>query len=157
MNAIHFKSPLRRSHISKRSDVLRGAPVWRCSRVRRQTPQNAPAAPLRRRCRFSCGVGKPIPFDSRLASGRLPRAVCMTVGQFDSFEQDTGRSASARCYTFEDGDWREREDRSWHNLGFEQERSHPVVRVTSDDAKAYVNRVAKEMGKPYHLLSEAEF
>jgi hypothetical protein len=136
-----FQVAARRSHISKRSDVLRGAPVWRCSRLRRKVA----ADPTKRTSGSATATlsifvwrrqADPVRQPSRLASGRLPRAVCMTDCQFDSFEQETGHSASARPYTSEDGDWREREDRSWHNPGFEQERSGPVVCMTSDDAKA---------------------
>jgi formylglycine-generating enzyme required for sulfatase activity len=46
---------------------------------------------------------------------------------------------------------------SWRNPGFAQEGSHPVVCVSSDDARAYVEWAAEKTGKPYRLLSEAEF
>jgi formylglycine-generating enzyme required for sulfatase activity len=45
----------------------------------------------------------------------------------------------------------------WRSPGFAQEGSHPVVCVTWEDAKAYAAWVAKETGKPYRLLTEAEF
>jgi formylglycine-generating enzyme required for sulfatase activity len=48
-------------------------------------------------------------------------------------------------------------DRSWRNPGFVQEGSHSVVCVNWDDAKAYVDWIAKKTGKPYRLLSEAEW
>jgi formylglycine-generating enzyme required for sulfatase activity len=48
-------------------------------------------------------------------------------------------------------------DRSWHNPGFAQGGTHPVVCVSFDDATAYIAWVAKKTGKLYRLLSEAEF
>jgi formylglycine-generating enzyme required for sulfatase activity len=38
-----------------------------------------------------------------------------------------------------------------------QDGSHPVVCMNWDDAKAYVDWLAKKTGKPYRLLSEAEW
>jgi formylglycine-generating enzyme required for sulfatase activity len=46
---------------------------------------------------------------------------------------------------------------SWRNPGFVQEGSHPVVCVSWDDARTYANWLAKKTGKPYRLLSEAEW
>jgi formylglycine-generating enzyme required for sulfatase activity len=41
--------------------------------------------------------------------------------------------------------------------GFLPESSHPVVCASWDDAKAYVDWLAMKTGKPYRLLSEAEW
>jgi formylglycine-generating enzyme required for sulfatase activity len=51
----------------------------------------------------------------------------------------------------------EREDRSWGNTGFDQDVGHPVVCLSWEDAKAYVAWLAKNTGKPYRLLTEAEW
>jgi formylglycine-generating enzyme required for sulfatase activity len=75
-------------------------------------------------------IGKPF------AVGKLH----VTVDQFAAFVRETGSQST-----------------NWRNLGFAQEGSHPVVRVAWDDANAYVDWLAKETGKPYRLLSEAEW
>jgi formylglycine-generating enzyme required for sulfatase activity len=46
---------------------------------------------------------------------------------------------------------------AWSSPGYEQDGSHPVVCVSFDDAKAYVEWLAKRTRKSYHLLSEAEW
>ena len=81
----------------------------------------------------------------------------VTVDQYSAFVQETGYEASSACLTFEDGKYEARAGRSWRNPGFAQEGSHPVVCVSWDDARAYVDWIAKKTGKPYRLLSEAEF
>jgi formylglycine-generating enzyme required for sulfatase activity len=87
------------------------------------------------------------------AVGRLH----VTVDQFYAFVSETSYDASSRCYVYEGGTWVERAGRSWRSPGFAQERSHPVVCVNWRDAKAYVDWLAKTTGKPYRLLSEAEW
>ena len=81
----------------------------------------------------------------------------VTVEQFDAFVRETRYEASSKCWTYEGGKGEERAGRSWRNPGFMQERTHPVVCVTWDDAKAYVGWIAKKTGKPYRLLTEAEW
>jgi formylglycine-generating enzyme required for sulfatase activity len=81
----------------------------------------------------------------------------VTADQYAAFVRETGYQASSKCWTFEGGKGEERTGRSWRNPGFAQEGSHPVVCVTWNDAKAYVDWMAKKTGKPYRLLSEAEF
>ncbi len=68
----------------------------------------------------------------------------VTRDQFAAFVNETGRDMSKRAC-------------SWRSPGFEQEGSHPVVCVSWDDANAYADWVAKKTGKPYRLLSEAEW
>ena len=46
---------------------------------------------------------------------------------------------------------------SWRDPGFNQNDSSPVVCVSWDDAMAYVKWLARVTGKPYRLLSEAEW
>jgi formylglycine-generating enzyme required for sulfatase activity len=75
----------------------------------------------------------------------------VTVEQFDAFVRET-REASSNCWM-----GKEVAGRSWRNPGFAQEGSHPVVCVAWDDAKAYVDWIAKKTRKPYRLLSEAEW
>jgi formylglycine-generating enzyme required for sulfatase activity len=76
----------------------------------------------------------------------------VTRDQFAAFVQKTGYAAQTDC-SREGGGL----DGSWRDPGFAQEGSHPVVCVRWNDTKAYVDWVAKETGKPYRLLSEAEW
>jgi formylglycine-generating enzyme required for sulfatase activity len=48
-------------------------------------------------------------------------------------------------------------DDRWRNPGFRQDDSHPVVGVNWDGAKAYVSWLAEVTGRPYRLLTEAEW
>jgi formylglycine-generating enzyme required for sulfatase activity len=76
-------------------------------------------------------IGKPF------AVGKLH----VTVDQFAAFLRET-RYYANRC---------------WRNPGFEQDGSHPAVCLSWNDAKAYVDWLAKKTGKPYRLLTEAEW
>jgi formylglycine-generating enzyme required for sulfatase activity len=76
----------------------------------------------------------------------------VTRDEYAVFAQETGYAATMTCYKRSGT-----RDGSWHDPGYAQEGSHPVVCVTWDDAKAYVNWLAKKTGKPYRLLSEAEW
>jgi formylglycine-generating enzyme required for sulfatase activity len=75
----------------------------------------------------------------------------VTVNQYAAFVQTMRYQASSNCYlgTGLSG--------SWRDPGFAQEGSHPVVCVSWDDAKAYVDWLAQTTGKSYRLLSEAEW
>jgi formylglycine-generating enzyme required for sulfatase activity len=73
------------------------------------------------------------------AVGRLH----VTRDQFAVFAKETRYAAHSGC--------------SWSDLTFPREGTHPVVCVNWDDANAYANWLAKKTGKPYRLLSEAEW
>jgi formylglycine-generating enzyme required for sulfatase activity len=75
-------------------------------------------------------IGKPF------AAGRLH----VTRDQFEAFV----RESRSRSTNFRDP-------------GFAQDGKHPAVRVTWDEAKAYADWLANKTGKPYRLLSEAEW
>jgi sulfatase modifying factor 1 len=81
----------------------------------------------------------------------------VTVDQFATFVTGTRHDARSKCWQFRWGKYEERRDLSWRNPGFAQDGSHPVVCVSWDDAKAYVDWIAQRTGKPYRLLTEAEF
>jgi formylglycine-generating enzyme required for sulfatase activity len=50
-----------------------------------------------------------------------------------------------------------RASNQWQNAGFRQTPKDPVVKVSWDDAKAYVAWLSKKTGHSYRLLSESEF
>jgi len=81
----------------------------------------------------------------------------VTVDQFAAFVADTGYGAGSVCWTYEDSRFGDRFDRSWRNPGYSQSGSHPAACLNWDDAKAYVDWLAKKTGKDYRLLSEAEW
>jgi formylglycine-generating enzyme required for sulfatase activity/uncharacterized caspase-like protein len=81
----------------------------------------------------------------------------VTVDQFAAFVRETGHDAGAECETREDNVWKMRPSRSWRNPAYQQEGSHPVVCMRWEDAKAYVDWLAKKTQKPYRLLTEAEW
>ncbi len=77
----------------------------------------------------------------------------VTVDQFSTFVRETGYAASTTCLKIPTL----KSDGSWRDPGFMQEGSHPVVCVSWADANAYANWLVKKTGRPYRLLSEAEF
>jgi len=81
----------------------------------------------------------------------------VTRDQYAAFVRSTGYKAGSRCYTFEQNMPQERDQRSFLNPGFVQDGNHPAVCVSWTDAKAYAQWLSQTTGKPYRLLSEAEF
>ena len=72
----------------------------------------------------------------------------VTRGQFAEFAAQTGYEADNSC--------------NWENppgfpAGFTQSNRHPVVCVSQEDARMYVNWLSKETGQDYRLLSESEW
>jgi formylglycine-generating enzyme required for sulfatase activity len=65
----------------------------------------------------------------------------VTRGEFAAFVNATSRKTDDR----------------WRNPGFKQDDSHPVVCVSWDDAEAYASWLAEVTGRPYRLLTEAEW
>ena len=65
----------------------------------------------------------------------------VTRGQFEAFVDATEYDAGS----------------FWRNPSFEQTDAHPVVYVSWNDAKAYVNWLSASTGQNYRLLSEAEW
>ena len=92
-------------------------------------------------------MGKPF------AAGRLH----VTIDQFAAFVRESRYDAGSKCNTWTGSKWVERPGYSWRNPGFAQDGTHPAVCLSWDDAKAYVNWLAKNTGKPYRLLTESEW
>lgn len=80
----------------------------------------------------------------------------ITRGQYRVFAESTGRS-SAGCFIWSDGDYRMDSGKSWRNPGYPQDETHPVSCVSWEDATAYVQWLHERTGKPYRLLTEAEW
>ena len=83
------------------------------------------------------GPQREVTFARPFAAGRH----AVTRGQFTAFV----KAASHKM------------DEGWHNPGFRQDNSHPVVGVSWDDAKAYASWLAEVTGRLYRLLTEAEW
>jgi formylglycine-generating enzyme required for sulfatase activity len=81
----------------------------------------------------------------------------VTVDQFAAFVAETGHDAGAKCWTMEGSRLADRAGRSWRNPGFPQGGTHPAVCLSWNDAKAYVDWLARKLGKGYRLLTEAEW
>jgi formylglycine-generating enzyme required for sulfatase activity len=83
----------------------------------------------------------------------------VTRAQWAAFMRATGRSTETGCVAWNPRGQKFELDRqrSWEAPGFEQTDDHPVVCVSWDDAKAYVAWLGRLTGKPYRLLSEAEW
>jgi len=88
-----------------------------------------------------------------LAIGRFE----VTRDQFADFVAKSGYKAGDHCFTFEKNEPQDRANRSFLNPGYVQEGNHPAVCVSWTDAKAYVAWLSQTTGKPYRLLTEAEF
>lgn len=92
-------------------------------------------------------------FKQPMAVGRFE----VTRDQFAAFVKSSGYKAGDSCFTFENNLPQMRSNRSFLNPGYVQDGNHPAVCINWADAKAYVDWLAQTTGKPYRLLSEAEF
>ena len=87
----------------------------------------------------------------RLAAGKYP----VTRAEFAEFVKDTGRKLGP-CEHWDGQSFHVAEGIYWNNVDGQTDR-HPVVCVTWEDARAYVQWLARKTGKSYRLLSEAEW
>lgn len=91
----------------------------------------------------------------------------VTRDQFAKFVEQTGYDIPARAYVpvgltdvifvKDSTEWKEDPDGSWRNPGFHQNKDHPVVCVSWNDAKAFAKWLSEVTGKDYRLLTEAEW
>lgn len=80
----------------------------------------------------------------------------VTVEEFEAFVTETGRKVEGGCEGLSGRKWKKDDARTFRAPGFEQDKTHPVVCVTWDDAKAYVTWLSRMTGQSYRLLTEAE-
>ncbi len=92
-------------------------------------------------------IGKPF------AVGRS----AVTRAEFSAFVTDTGYAGGDGCYTSTTVGWKRHPGKSWRSPGIAQDDRHPVVCVSWEDARAFVDWLARRTGKRYRLLSEAEW
>jgi formylglycine-generating enzyme required for sulfatase activity len=82
----------------------------------------------------------------------------VTHGQFAAFVADTHRPDPAMCGIMNmEGDSVQTPGGNWHNTGYKQSDDDPVTCTAWEDAKAYADWLSAKTGKPYRLLSEAEY
>ena len=77
--------------------------------------------------------------------------------EFGAFIKATKYDAGNSCFGHEGGKWQEIAGRNWSDPGFPQTDREPVVCVSWNDAKAYVQWLAQKTGKPYRLITESEW
>ena len=81
----------------------------------------------------------------------------VTREEYGAYVADTGRSSGGSCYVRAGGKWEDRAGLSWRDPGYAQTRRDPVVCVSWEDAREYVEWLSGKTGKEYRLLSEAEW
>ncbi len=85
----------------------------------------------------------------------------VTVKEFAQFINDTGFKRDAEggdlCWTWHSEEYIKPQKGDWHSEFNAPSEFHPVMCITGDQAKAYVNWLKQKTGKPYRLLSEAEW
>jgi formylglycine-generating enzyme required for sulfatase activity len=82
----------------------------------------------------------------------------VTRGEFAAFIGATNRKIELGAYVWNSRQWKEDPSKSWRDPGFRQDDDHPVACVNWHDAQAYVAWLRERSGgKPYRLLSEAEW
>jgi formylglycine-generating enzyme required for sulfatase activity len=89
----------------------------------------------------------------RVAVGRYP----LTVVEYEQFVEATDRTREGGLHCWTGSEWTVDDWKSWQNPGFQQTGRHPVTGVSWHDARAYVEWLRQETGKPYRLVREAEW
>ncbi|HEX7873089.1 MAG TPA: formylglycine-generating enzyme family protein [Sphingobium sp.] len=116
--------------------------------------------------RFAMGAdgGEPERYEGPVHEVAIRKAfaigvVPVTYAQFRTFVEDTGYKAATDCIVPRDGSYVMAKGVDWKEpgLGRPPLDTEPVVCIDWRDASAYVNWLAKKTGKPYRLLSEAEW
>lgn len=83
----------------------------------------------------------------------------VTRREFEAFIRETGRDMGGDCWYWDSEESKPKKDgaRSWRKPGFEQTDLDPVVCVSWEDAKMYVEWLSDKTGKRYRLPSESEW
>lgn len=83
----------------------------------------------------------------------------ITVGEFRAFTEKTDHAPDPNCLVMEaNGTWNYDPDATWQSPGFEQEENHPVVCISWNTAKAYVDWLNSQTSQEsYRLLTESEW
>ncbi len=80
----------------------------------------------------------------------------VTRGQYRAFASATGRTSDG-CFLWNGAQFEIDRTRDWRNSGYAQDDAHPATCVSWEDASAYVRWLSAHTGKPYRLLTEAEW
>jgi formylglycine-generating enzyme required for sulfatase activity len=87
----------------------------------------------------------------------------VTVGQFQSFVQETGYltdaedSGGGMVFDMEERTFEQESGSSWRNPGWEVEENEPVTMISYNDAQAFVDWLAVREKLPYKLPTEAQW
>ncbi len=85
----------------------------------------------------------------------------ITVGQFKKFVKEakyiTEVEKKGSASLLVNGKWTNVKTANWKNPGFLQKDSHPVVLITSGDAKMFCKWLSKKTGKKIYLPTEAQW
>jgi formylglycine-generating enzyme required for sulfatase activity len=83
----------------------------------------------------------------------------VTRAEFAAYVKETGKSPGGPCTTdsARTGQWANYPDADWTDPGVPTSDRHPVTCVNWADAVAYTEWLSAKTGKPYRLLSEAEW
>jgi formylglycine-generating enzyme required for sulfatase activity len=81
----------------------------------------------------------------------------VTRAQFAAFVNATHYKAANSCWTFENGSFEERGERSWRYPGFPQHDNHPVLCLNLADINAYAQWLSRITGRHYRLPTGAEW
>jgi len=85
----------------------------------------------------------------------------VTVGEFKTFIKDTNYKTEAEkgdgAYVWDGKNWNKKKDAYWDNPYFEQTNEHPVVCISWNDAKEYIEWLNKKTKEEYRLPTEAEW
>ena len=80
----------------------------------------------------------------------------VTRGQYRLFAAATARGSDA-CFVWAGARFEQDPAKDWRNPGYAQDDRHPAACVSWDDASAYARWLSQRTGKPYRLLTEAEW
>ncbi|MBL8199504.1 MAG: formylglycine-generating enzyme family protein [Chromatiales bacterium] len=95
----------------------------------------------------------------RIRSAFAAAVTEVTQEQFAAFVVATGREMPGGCRVWDGADWQYPADAGWTNPGYGRVpfSDEPVACVSWLDARDYAAWLAQRTGKPYRLLSEAEW
>ena len=103
------------------------------------------------------------PFRGRSAPPRAVTVRAFSVGRFEvtrgeyrMFAEATARAHDG-CFAWHASGFELDRSKDWRDPGFAQDDRHPVICVSWEDATAYARWLAARTGRPYRLLSEAEW